>query len=554
MIGSAQALQAGGERGSGEARWRILALAALAALIAAFGAVRLPPLDRDEARFAQATAQMLESGDFLRIRYLDEERNKKPAGSYWAQALSVGLFSDASVREIAYYRLPSIIALFIAALATGAAAARLFSPAAGVLAAAGTAAAPVALIEGMIAKADAMLLAATAIAVMLMLQIGERAARSATPQRLAPALMWVSIGAGFMIKGPVIALFIAPAMVAMVLTQKRADWQARLAPVTGAIILMLMIGPWLFAIQTATDGRFLKDSLGGDMLAKIGAGKESHGAPPLTYAALAPVLFLPLIALAPAALVHGWRMRADWRFATLLAAILAPWAIFEIAATKLPHYLLPATTALAALAAAAAEAPNLLLLRRIGAGLAVLGALALGGALLYLAATLEVGMGASAIILLAGGVALALWGAAKHWNAKASPGSIALAFASLLIFAAAFTVAPRLTPLWIAPRLSAALEAAGLDGETAIAFAGYAEPAAIFLAGPGARPTDAASAAAMRAAGSTAVIEAKALSAFAAATPKGCDAQSIATIDGYNYSKGRAVSLHVFAPCRRETR
>ena len=43
-------------------------------------------IDRDEARFAQATRQMLETGDFLRIRFQDEARNKKPAGIYWLQA------------------------------------------------------------------------------------------------------------------------------------------------------------------------------------------------------------------------------------------------------------------------------------------------------------------------------------------------------------------------------------------------------------------------------------------------------------------------------------
>ncbi len=50
------------------------------------GISAIPPLDRDEARFAQATRQMLETGDFLRIRFQDEARNKKPAGIYWLQA------------------------------------------------------------------------------------------------------------------------------------------------------------------------------------------------------------------------------------------------------------------------------------------------------------------------------------------------------------------------------------------------------------------------------------------------------------------------------------
>src|SRR3954466_6050526 len=69
----------------------------------------IPPLDRDEARFAQATRQMLEAGDFLRIRFQDEARNKKPAGIYWLQAGAVSLFSTAESSAIWPYRLPSLI-------------------------------------------------------------------------------------------------------------------------------------------------------------------------------------------------------------------------------------------------------------------------------------------------------------------------------------------------------------------------------------------------------------------------------------------------------------
>jgi 4-amino-4-deoxy-L-arabinose transferase-like glycosyltransferase len=49
----------------------------------------IPPIDRDEARFAQATKQMIESGDYIDIRFQDEVRYKKPAGIYWLQAGAV---------------------------------------------------------------------------------------------------------------------------------------------------------------------------------------------------------------------------------------------------------------------------------------------------------------------------------------------------------------------------------------------------------------------------------------------------------------------------------
>src|SRR5215831_7302463 len=53
------------------------------------GFFSIPPMDRDEARFAQATRQMVESGDYIDIRFQDEVRYKKPVGIYWLQAAVV---------------------------------------------------------------------------------------------------------------------------------------------------------------------------------------------------------------------------------------------------------------------------------------------------------------------------------------------------------------------------------------------------------------------------------------------------------------------------------
>ncbi|MFM9469985.1 ArnT family glycosyltransferase, partial [Streptomyces scabiei] len=69
----------------------------------------LPPLDRDESRFAQATAQMLETHDFVNIRYQSEPRDKKPIGIHWLQAASVSTLSSVERREIWAYRIPSLL-------------------------------------------------------------------------------------------------------------------------------------------------------------------------------------------------------------------------------------------------------------------------------------------------------------------------------------------------------------------------------------------------------------------------------------------------------------
>ncbi|HWX82550.1 MAG TPA: glycosyl transferase, partial [Xanthobacteraceae bacterium] len=50
------------------------------------GFFNIPPIDRDEARFAQATKQMVETGDFVDIRFQDDVRYKKPVGIYWLQS------------------------------------------------------------------------------------------------------------------------------------------------------------------------------------------------------------------------------------------------------------------------------------------------------------------------------------------------------------------------------------------------------------------------------------------------------------------------------------
>src|SRR5438034_2741472 len=91
-----------------------LVLAGLCLLLYLPGIAAIPPLDRDEARFAQATRQMLETGDFLRIRFQDEARNKKPAGIHWLQAAAVSAFSQPASTAIWPYRLPSVAGALIA--------------------------------------------------------------------------------------------------------------------------------------------------------------------------------------------------------------------------------------------------------------------------------------------------------------------------------------------------------------------------------------------------------------------------------------------------------
>src|SRR5947209_2696388 len=86
------------------------------------GFFNIPPVDRDESRFAQATKQMIESGDYIDIRYQDEVRYKKPVGIYWLQAGVVRAAEAVGVPNarstIWPYRIPSLIGAIGAVLLT----------------------------------------------------------------------------------------------------------------------------------------------------------------------------------------------------------------------------------------------------------------------------------------------------------------------------------------------------------------------------------------------------------------------------------------------------
>ncbi len=126
------------------------------------GFFNIPPIDRDEARFAQATKQMVETGDFVDIRFQDEVRYKKPVGIYWLQAAAVETASAlglprAQVR-IWLYRIPSLIGAIGAVLLTYWAALAFVTRRGAIFAALIMCSSVLLGVEARLAKTDAMLL------------------------------------------------------------------------------------------------------------------------------------------------------------------------------------------------------------------------------------------------------------------------------------------------------------------------------------------------------------------------------------------------------------
>src|SRR4030081_3145631 len=320
-----------------------------------------PPIDRDEARFAQATKQMVETGDFVDIRFQDEVRYKKPVGIYWLQAATVQTASALGVPRaqvrIWLYRVTSLIGAIGAVLLTYWTALAFVTRRGAALAALMMASCVLLGAEARLAKTDAMLLLAVTAAMGAMARVylsWQRGEDPAHPPWSSPAIFWTALAGGILLKGPLILMFVGLTIVTLAILDRSAAWLWRLRPVWGLMWVLVLVLPWFVAIFWRAGDTFFADSIGGDMLSKL-AAQESHGAPPGLYLLLFWVTFWPGAPLAGMAAPAVWRARREPGAQFLLAWLIPSWIVFELVLTKLPHYVLPLYPAIAILTVGALE-------------------------------------------------------------------------------------------------------------------------------------------------------------------------------------------------------
>ena len=354
------------------------------------GFFNIPPVDRDEARFVQATKQMIESGDYVDIRFQDEVRYKKPVGIYWLQAAAVRAAESLGASDprttIWLYRLPSLVGAIGAVLLTYWAALAFGTRRTAYLSALMLACSLLLGVEARLAKTDAMLLLTMVAALGALARAyladsrppGEepgrgrrlrggmeeaasrplagppsRVARSAIGEWTLPAIFWTALAGGVLLKGPVILMVVALAVATLIVRDRSADWLMRLRPAAGAVWLLLLVLPWFVAILRRTGTNFFVESIGHDLLSKVFGARESHGGPPGYYLAMFWVTFWPAAPLAAVAAPYVWREHREPATQFLLAWLVPAWLIFELVPTKLPHYVLPLYPAVAILIARA---------------------------------------------------------------------------------------------------------------------------------------------------------------------------------------------------------
>ncbi|HVV64616.1 MAG TPA: glycosyltransferase family 39 protein [Rhizomicrobium sp.] len=524
------------------------------------GFFTIPPLDRDESRFAEASKQMLETRNFIDIRFGREPRYKKPVGIYWLQAAATEAASPLThgARDrIWTYRIPSLIGALAAVALTFRLAAAFLDVETAFLSALLLGLTILLGAEAKIAKTDAALLATVIGAQGALLRA--YLARDPDQPRLTffgAMLGWLSFALGVLIKGPVILGVCGATVLALVLWDRKWRWLGALRPLRGLLLTAIVVAPWLVAIALQSHGAFYQQSLGHDFAAKLAGGQESHGEPPGYYLLMTTITFWPATLFLAPAIAAAIASRAQPAARFLLAWAGACWLLFELVPTKLPHYVLPVYPALAVMSAAFVSAPpgagssfrrralTALSTVHFLAGAAILAAGVVILPRLYgpgvspelfgLAATI------AAVSLLAGGLALA----GRRGAAAALATLAAIVATSTLTMA----VMPKLDRFWVSPREAELVAAHRRSGDPPPALAGYTEPSAMFLIGSSTRLTDGAGAAEIGAAeGGLALIEDGQRGRFLARLAElEADATPIDSLAGFNYSRGRPVRITLY--------
>jgi 4-amino-4-deoxy-L-arabinose transferase-like glycosyltransferase len=332
------------------------------------GTLGVSLFDRDEGWYAQVVREMLAGGDWLIPSYLGESRYFKPPWLYWCSAVSVSLLGWS---EFAL-RLPCVLASVATWMIVADWAAREHSRAAGWWTAVIGATSIGPNIAGKLLLADSHFVLFIAIAMRAWIrgagghagtsvagsrahgrvesrQMGPRSAESVGPvdPTYGTYVFWAAIGLALLSKGPTTLAVLAPIALARLLwdTPRDLSWPQRILrlwPGRGWYLAVLIGLPWYAYVAWADWPTFAHGFIGANMIGRVSRGIEGHSGPPGYYIVTNLAAVLPWTPVVIAAIVAAWRSRrTDGDARRLLIWLAAPWPLFELIATKLPHYVLP---------------------------------------------------------------------------------------------------------------------------------------------------------------------------------------------------------------------
>ena len=333
------------------------------------GLSSLPLMDRDEPRFAHATVEMMQRGAWA-IPYFNSEpdvtdatriqqmrsgkgamevgyRFDKPPLTYWWMRLHYTLFG---VNEFAA-RLHSVVATWLVALVTFGFTSRLAGARAGLAAGVAWLTTLQVVVHGRLCVADMPMVLLVALACWALLECMElvipcsntHIATSETQTRFGRWhwVLYLSLGLGFLAKGPIALLVPGLALVLwrFLFWRKALPW-AKLKAWQGLPITLVIIAAWGLPALYLTEGLYWKVGMQEHVVERGTKAFNGRFPVPGYYLATALISLFPWIGLLP---VVWSKVSAKWdaKFAFLVSWLAAPYIIFTLYATQLPHYVMP---------------------------------------------------------------------------------------------------------------------------------------------------------------------------------------------------------------------
>jgi 4-amino-4-deoxy-L-arabinose transferase-like glycosyltransferase len=357
------------------------------------GTWSLPLVDRDEPRFAEASREMIERGNYVVPYFNNQLRLDKPPLTYWAQVASYHIFGENDFAA----RFPSAIAAALTAILIFAWGRRIEGEKLGWWAAIIFTLSLQTFVHAKAAVADMWLVLFVTLANWAGYELFQRptlnqgAAVSSGAVALAKAarppwaiwkspflVFYLALALGFLAKGPIAW---TPLLTVAVVTIYTRDWQAarRFKFIGGILLTLVVVALWGIPALIQTHGEFFTVGIGRHVVGRSFMTLEGHGASSVgMYTLLLPFYFATVfISFFPWSIKLPWLIRKLWRNREagvihlrqgyggqaapgysgipidtyLLSGIAIIFVIFTLVSTKLPHYTLPAFPLLALLLA-----------------------------------------------------------------------------------------------------------------------------------------------------------------------------------------------------------
>lgn len=317
-------------------------------LLAVPQAALLPLLDRDEPRFAEASREMVQSGNYVVPTFNHAPRYAKPPLTYWCQSASFVLLGESALAA----RLPSLVATAGTALLLFIWGVQLGNRNIGVIASLSYAFCLQTMQQGRVATADALLIffmTLTALAGWNLVQLAQTGVVPLKDPRWNKWGIALTLGfaGGFLAKGPEAWLPMYALIIGAAFLGKR------IAQAYVAIFLLglLIVACWAVPAFAQTHGDYWKQGLNEGIGQRAISGMQGHGASSIGWYILLLPLYLVLfwVSALPWSplLVWEWKkifrgVKPDGTDGYLYINTAAIFIVFTLMVTKLPHYTLPA--------------------------------------------------------------------------------------------------------------------------------------------------------------------------------------------------------------------